>query len=88
MCLKSAIDSHRADITLIRATRAYAAFCGEKEATEKHLLRVVPLVLEHRKRLIEHYRHEKERRPQREDLPLSSPADRDFGQGHKEVHFP
>lgn len=44
------VDGHRADITLLKAARALAAFEGEREARRDHLIRVAPMVLSHRMR--------------------------------------
>jgi magnesium chelatase subunit D len=66
LCLGAMVVGHRADITLIKAARAYAAFCGEEEVSERHLLKVLPLVLLHRRRNLEHYEQEHSEPPQRE----------------------
>ncbi|NTU43571.1 MAG: AAA domain-containing protein, partial [Nitrospirales bacterium] len=49
ICLENNAFSHRADIFLLYAARACAAFLGEREVTEEHLERVAPLVLLHRR---------------------------------------
>jgi len=67
LCLGAMVEGHRADIALIKAARAYAAFCGGEEVTERHLLKVLPLVLLHRRRFFEHYEQEQSEQPQRED---------------------
>ena len=67
LCLGAMVEGHRADVVLLRAARAYAAFCGGEEVTEGHLLKVLPLVLLHRRRLLEHYEQEQIEKPQRED---------------------
>ncbi|RLB06335.1 MAG: magnesium chelatase, partial [Deltaproteobacteria bacterium] len=66
-CLRAMVSGHRADIALIKAARAYAAFCGQQEVTERHLLKVLPLVLVHRRRFLEHYEQEQSEEPQRGD---------------------
>ena len=67
LCLGAMVAGHRADIALIKAAHAYAAFCGEEEVAERHLLKVLPLVLLHRRRLLEHYEQEQIEKPQREE---------------------
>ncbi|RLA82490.1 MAG: magnesium chelatase [Deltaproteobacteria bacterium] len=67
LCLGAMVAGHRADIALIKAARAYAAFCGQEEVTEGHLLKVLPLVLLHRRRFLEYYEQEQGEQPQRED---------------------
>ncbi len=67
LCLGAMVAGHRADIALLRAARAYAAFCGQEEVTEGHLLKVLPLVLLHRRRFLEYYEQEQGEQPQRED---------------------
>ncbi len=49
-CLESGIEGHRGDIALEKAARAYAAFCGSPVVTEKHIEKVLPLALVHRRR--------------------------------------
>ncbi len=49
-CLRAGIEGHRGDIALERAARAYAAFRGSSEVDGRHLQRVLPLVLVHRRR--------------------------------------
>ncbi len=48
LCLRYQVRSHRAEITLLKAARAYAAFLGEKELKPSHILKVTPLVFAHR----------------------------------------
>ncbi len=44
------VDGHRADITLLKAARALAAYEGAQKAARDHLIRVAPMVLSHRMR--------------------------------------
>ncbi|QER41769.1 VWA domain-containing protein [Thermodesulfobacterium sp. TA1] len=53
LALKSAVAGHRADIFLMHAVKAYTAYLGEKEVKKEYVDEVAPLVLVHRKRLIE-----------------------------------
>jgi magnesium chelatase subunit I len=50
LCLRLGTDGLRAELTLLRAARALAAFEGAAEATQAHLLRVAPSALRHRLR--------------------------------------
>ena len=67
-CIENCISGHRGDIFLFYASRAYAALCNEQEITKEHVDMVLPLVLTHRKRLLQqiqeeitenHHNHEK-----------------------------
>lgn len=49
-CLAAAIEGHRGDIAVERAARAFAAFCRSSVVLEKHLEKVLPLALIHRRR--------------------------------------
>lgn len=42
------VDGHRGDITLMRAARTYAAFCGRTEVIKSDIERVVEMVFLHR----------------------------------------
>ena len=44
------VDGHRADITLLKAARALAAYEGRDEVTQDHLIQAAPMVLSHRMR--------------------------------------
>ena len=44
------VDGHRADITLLKAARALAAFEGADKAEREHLIQAAPMVLSHRMR--------------------------------------
>ncbi len=50
LCMALGTDGLRAELTLLRASRALAAFEGESEVTEDHLRRVAPPALRHRLR--------------------------------------
>lgn len=50
LCHKLGTDGLRAELTLLRATRAYAALQGDKVAERKHLRAIAPLALRHRLR--------------------------------------
>jgi len=53
LLLKDGIISHRADVALFYASRAYAAYIGDTEVKKDHVDRVYPLVIMHRKRKAE-----------------------------------
>lgn len=53
LVLKEAISGHRADIFLLYASKAYAAYVGDDLVRKEHVLTVAPLVLNHRKKLVE-----------------------------------
>ena len=50
LCQKLGTDGLRAELTLMRASRAYAAIQGKKNVTTAHLRAVAPLALRHRLR--------------------------------------
>ncbi|WP_353684708.1 VWA domain-containing protein [Thermodesulfovibrio sp. 3907-1M] len=59
LVLKEAVSGHRADIFLLYASKAYAAYLGDDFVKQEHVITVAPLVLNHRKKLIEqHEEHE------------------------------
>jgi len=68
-CLENLIAGHRGDVFLFYAVRAYAAFCGEKEATREHVEKVLPLVLTHRRRLLQNPEVEQQEEPQLHEAP-------------------
>ncbi|AFM28045.1 VWA domain-containing protein [Desulfomonile tiedjei] len=49
-CLENAVSGHRAELFLYYATKAYAAYRGDKKANTSHVDAVAPLVLVHRRR--------------------------------------
>ena len=64
-CMENYISGHRGDLFLLYASRAYAAFCGYEEVTQKHVDEVLPLVLTHRKRILQQM--EEQQREQQEE---------------------
>lgn len=50
LCHSLGTDGLRAELTLLRATRAYAALMGDKAVQREHLRAMAPLVLRHRLR--------------------------------------
>ena len=50
LCLRLGTDGLRAELTLLRAARALAAFEGDAEVTQAHLLQIAPSALRHRLR--------------------------------------
>ncbi|MEP6779481.1 MAG: magnesium chelatase ATPase subunit I [Gemmatimonadaceae bacterium] len=50
LCLLLNVDGLRGELTMLRASRALAAFEGETSTTMSHLRRIAPLVLRHRLR--------------------------------------
>jgi magnesium chelatase subunit I len=50
LCHNLGTDGLRAELTLLRATRAYAALVGDKAVNRTHLRAMAPLVLRHRLR--------------------------------------
>ena len=52
-CLDACVAGHRGDLALQRAAAAYAAFCGDTEIAERHLAKVISMVLMHRLRTMQ-----------------------------------
>jgi magnesium chelatase subunit I len=50
LCLAARVDGLRADLVLLRAARAWAAWLGDAEATPDHVQAVAELVLVHRRK--------------------------------------
>jgi magnesium chelatase subunit I len=50
LCQQLGTDGLRAELTLLRATRALAAMQGKKKVTSEHLITIAPLALRHRLR--------------------------------------
>lgn len=76
--LENAVAGHRAEVFLYYATKAYAAYCGEKKATPRHVDTVAPLVLFHRRRNVvppeEETTHDRDREEdEKQDPPQDNP---------------
>jgi magnesium chelatase subunit D len=92
-CIENAVCGHRGDIFLFYAARAYAAFCSDKEVATAHIAKVLPLVLLHRKRMLQqmeedstHKQHQHDKPENQKDNPTEeqekgedSPSDREDG---------
>ncbi len=52
-CMEAGAEGHRGELFLLHAARAYAAYCGETAVAERHVDKVLSLVLGHRVRLQE-----------------------------------
>ena len=50
ICLKAGVDGHRADIIMLKAAKTLAAWYGENEVKEGHILKAAEFVLPHRTR--------------------------------------
>ncbi|MFZ9394607.1 MAG: magnesium chelatase ATPase subunit I [Erythrobacter sp.] len=50
LCMAVGVDGLRGELTLMRATRAYAALTGARAIKREHLLAVAPMALRHRLR--------------------------------------
>jgi magnesium chelatase subunit I len=50
LCMALGTDGLRGELTLLRAARALAAFDGDREVTDAHIMRIAPLALRHRLR--------------------------------------
>jgi magnesium chelatase subunit D len=68
-CIENLIAGHRGDVFFFYAARACAAFCGEKEVTREHVEKVLPLVLTHRRRLLQNPESDPQEEPQRQEPP-------------------
>lgn len=75
-CLENAVAGHRAELFLFYATKAYAAYCGDKIANTGHVDAVAAFVLMHRRREVvppeqeaphEHDRSDTKAEPEPED---------------------
>jgi magnesium chelatase subunit D len=71
-CIENYISGHRGDLFLLYASRAYSAFCGYEEVTQKHVDEVLPLVLTHRKRIFQQMEeqqreHQEEKQQSKQD---------------------
>ena len=50
LCLALGSDGLRGELTLLKAARAYAAWCGDKSLARSHIRAVAPMALSHRLR--------------------------------------
>jgi len=50
LCMMVGVDGLRGELTLMRATRAFAALSGARKVKREHMLEVAPLALRHRLR--------------------------------------
>lgn len=50
LCMAVGVDGLRGELTLMRASRAYAALAGARKVKREHLLAVAPMALRHRLR--------------------------------------
>lgn len=66
LILNEAVSGHRGDIYLYYASKAFAVYREEETVTEEHVKAVAPLVLNHRKRLLEPEPEEKEQEQKNE----------------------
>ncbi len=80
-CLAANVAGHRADLALQRAATAYAAFCGDAEVLEKHLEKVIPMVLMHRMRSVQETPPQKGKQTEQPQGPSND--DRDDGNGEE-----
>jgi magnesium chelatase subunit D len=66
ICLDNYIAGHRGEVFLFYAARAYGAFCNDKVVSREHVDKVLPLVLTHRKRLLQQLEQEKKEKEKKE----------------------
>lgn len=50
LCVQLGTDGLRGELTLLKASRAYAALCGDDAVSNTHIARVAPMALAHRLR--------------------------------------
>lgn len=50
LCVQLGTDGLRGELTLLKASRAYAALCGDMQLSSEHIARVAPMALAHRLR--------------------------------------
>ena len=79
-CMEAGAEGHRGEIFLLHASRAYAAYCGERAVAEKHVDEVLPLVLSHRVRPVEETCDATSRPDHQENHDRSEPSDGDRGE--------
>jgi magnesium chelatase subunit D len=79
LAIDNCISGHRGDIFLFYAARAYAAFCYDQEVTKEHVDVVLPLVLIHRRRILQEREENKTPQPQHRNTPpeQKEPPERD-----------
>ncbi|MBF0507303.1 MAG: AAA family ATPase [Deltaproteobacteria bacterium] len=81
LCTENVVAGHRADLFLFYAARAYAAFCRATEVTPEHVDVVFPLILQHRKRLLQEMEepnneHQSQEENQQDQHNQSQPPER------------
>ena len=69
VCIENCISGHRGDIFIFYASRAYTAFIEEKEVTKEHVDKVIPLILLHRKRLLQQMEEERTEQSRQDNQP-------------------
>lgn len=86
-CLEHGAEGLRADILIVKAARALAAFEQRSEVTPQDLLRVAPLVLAHRSK---QGNTQKQQNSQKEDAPLpgSNGKQNDLGKEQASTEHP
>lgn len=89
-CLENAVSGHRAELFLYYATKAYAAYRGDKKANTSHVDAVAPLVLVHRRRSVlppeEEAPHEHDHEDRKDQQqPESNDGQNDQQQGRDET---
>jgi magnesium chelatase subunit D len=81
ICLAARVSGHRADLALKRAAQAYAAFRGDLEMGQRHVDKVMPLVLAHRLRQPPESAEARQYREQSQNEPGSG-ENREENQNH------
>lgn len=85
LSLENFISGHRGDIFLYYASRAYAAFCNDREVTQEHVDKVLPLIFIHRKRILQQIEEQREQKEEEypaehDDKPVNQDrSDRNSG---------
>ncbi|MBU1207468.1 MAG: AAA family ATPase [Proteobacteria bacterium] len=85
LCIENYISGHRGDIYLTYAARAYAAYCNQGKVREEDVDAVVPLVLIHRKRMLQNMEQERHDHEQREE---NQPQEHEKPQEHENTGDP
>ena len=83
LLLKYGAISHRADISLYYASRAYSAYLGDREVKKNHVDRIYPLVIMHRRREIEKQVPEEDMKQQDKDEARLQKERKEKGTGDK-----